>query len=158
MDVIALAQHGISNATATLGTATSKPTWNASTGCAGRWCSVSMATRRAARRRSALEAALPCMEDGRQARFLFLPEGEDPDTVVRGGGAAHFQELVSNAMPLEQFLFESGGAGPGHRQHGWQGAPEQTGPALYPATARGRVPAADVPGPGPGAPGWTWPA
>jgi DNA primase len=54
-----------------------------------------------------MEAALPCMEDGRQARFLFLPEGEDPDTMVRSGGAGQFQALVANAMPLEQFLFES---------------------------------------------------
>ena len=55
----------------------------------------------------ALEAALPCMEDGRQARFLFLPEGEDPDTAVRGGGAGHFQDLIAAATPLETFLFEA---------------------------------------------------
>jgi DNA primase len=47
------------------------------------------------------------MEDGRQARFLFLPEGEDPDTMVRTAGAEKFQDLVRNAMPLEEFLFES---------------------------------------------------
>ena len=108
MDVIALAQHGISNATATLGTATSKTHLER----IYRLCPEVVfcfdgdeAGRKAAVR--ALEAALPCMEDGRQARFLFLPEGEDPDTMVRGGGAEHFQELVRNAMPLEQFLFES---------------------------------------------------
>ena len=108
MDVIALAQHGISNATATLGTATSKTHLER----IYRLCPEVVfcfdgdeAGRKAAFR--AMEAALPCMEDGRQARFLFLPEGEDPDTMVRGGGAGHFQELVSNAMPLEQFLFES---------------------------------------------------
>jgi len=59
----------------------------------------------------ALEAALPCMEDGRQARFLFLPEGLDPDDAVRGGGAEHFQDLLNKAMPLENFLFESVAAG-----------------------------------------------
>jgi DNA primase len=108
MDVIALAQHGISNATATLGTATSKTHLER----IYRLCPEVVfcfdgdeAGRKAAVR--AMEAALPCMEDGRQARFLFLPEGEDPDTMVRGGGAAHFQELVRSAMPLEQFLFES---------------------------------------------------
>ncbi len=112
MDVIALAQHGISNATATLGTATSKTHLER----IYRLCPEVVfcfdgdeAGRKAAVR--AMEAALPCMEDGRQARFLFLPEGEDPDTMVRTGGAEHFQELVRSAMPLEQFLFESVGEG-----------------------------------------------
>ncbi|MDH5171550.1 MAG: DNA primase [Gammaproteobacteria bacterium] len=108
MDVIALAQHGISNATATLGTATSKTHLER----IYRLCPEVVfcfdgdeAGRKAAFR--AMEAALPCMEDGRQARFLFLPEGEDPDTMVRSGGAGHFQALVADAMPLEEFLFES---------------------------------------------------
>ena len=108
MDVIALAQHGISNATATLGTATSKTHLER----IYRVCPEVVfcfdgdeAGRKAAVR--AMEAALPCMEDGRQARFLFLPEGEDPDTMVRSRGAEYFQALVADAMPLEQFLFES---------------------------------------------------
>ena len=108
MDVIALAQHGISNATATLGTATSGSHLEK----IYRLCPEVVfcfdgdaAGRQAASR--ALEAALPCMQDGRQARFLFLPEGEDPDTLVRGAGAAHFNQLVSDAVPLETFLFES---------------------------------------------------
>ncbi|MEE4146691.1 MAG: DNA primase [Halieaceae bacterium] len=108
MDVIALAQHGITNATATLGTATSKTHLER----IYRLCPEVVfcfdgdeAGRKAAVR--AMEAALPCMEDGRQARFLFLPEGEDPDTMVRSGGAEQFEALVRNAMPLEQFLFES---------------------------------------------------
>ena len=108
MDVIALAQHGINYATATLGTATSK----AHLERIYRLCPEVVfcfdgdeAGRKAAFR--ALEAALPCMEDGRQARFLFLPEGEDPDTMVRSGGAEHFQQLLDSATPLETFLFES---------------------------------------------------
>ena len=108
MDVIALAQHGINYATATLGTATSK----AHLERIYRLCPEVVfcfdgdeAGRKAAFR--ALEATLPCMEDGRQARFLFLPEGEDPDTMVRSGGAAHFQQLLDSATPLETFLFES---------------------------------------------------
>ena len=112
MDVIALAQHGISYATATLGTATSKTHLER----IYRLCPEVVfcfdgdeAGRKAAFR--AMEAALPCMEDGRQARFLFLPEGEDPDTAVRSGGAEHFQQLLGQAMPLEQFLFESVAAG-----------------------------------------------
>ena len=108
MDVIALAQHGISYATATLGTATSK----AHLERIYRLCPEVVfcfdgdeAGRKAAFR--ALEAALPCMEDGRQARFLFLPEGQDPDDAVRAGGAEHFQKLLAGATPLETFLFES---------------------------------------------------
>jgi DNA primase len=108
MDVIALAQHGISYATATLGTATS----NTHLERVYRLCPEVVfcfdgdeAGRKAAFR--ALEAALPCMEDGRQARFLFLPEGQDPDDAVRGGGQVHFEELLGNAVPLETFLFES---------------------------------------------------
>jgi len=108
MDVIALAQHGISYATATLGTATSKTHLER----VYRLCPEVVfcfdgdeAGRKAALR--AMEAALPCMEDGRQARFLFLPEGQDPDDAVRGGGAEHFQHLLDEAMPLENFLFES---------------------------------------------------
>jgi DNA primase len=54
----------------------------------------------------ALEAALPCMTDGRQARFLFLPEGDDPDSLVRRDGADAFNERMAAARPLEQFLFE----------------------------------------------------
>ncbi|MEH6519445.1 MAG: DNA primase [Halioglobus sp.] len=108
MDVIALAQHGINNATATLGTATSKTHLER----IYRLCPEVLfcfdgdeAGRKAAVR--AMEAALPCMEDGRQARFLFLPEGEDPDTIVRSGGKALFDQYMANAMPLETFLFES---------------------------------------------------
>lgn len=96
MDVIALAQHGINYATATLGTATSKTHLER----IYRLCPEVLfcfdgddAGRKAASR--AMEATLPCMEDGRQARFLFLPEGEDPDTIVRSGGKTQFEELMA---------------------------------------------------------------
>ncbi|MCZ6828725.1 MAG: DNA primase [Gammaproteobacteria bacterium] len=112
MDVIALAQHGISNAAATLGTATSQIHLDK----IYRLCPEVVfcfdgddAGRKAATR--ALENALSCMQDGRQARFLFLPEGEDPDTLVRSQGAEKFKQLVENATPLEQFLFDSLGQG-----------------------------------------------
>ena len=108
MDVIALAQHGISYATATLGTATS----NTHLDRVYRLCPEVVfcfdgdeAGRKAAFR--ALEAALPSMEDGRQAKFLFLPEGQDPDDAVRGGGQAHFEALLGKAVPLETFLFDA---------------------------------------------------
>ena len=108
MDVIALAQHGISCAMATLGTATSTTHLEK----VYRLCPEVVfcfdgdsAGRQAASR--ALEAALPCMQDGRQARFLFLPDGEDPDTLVRGEGADAFMKRVASATPLETFLFEN---------------------------------------------------
>ncbi len=108
MDVIALAQHGITNACATLGTATSanhlQRIYRLSPEIV--FCfDGDEAGRKAAVR--AMETALPCMEDGRQARFLFLAEGEDPDTTVRSGGAENFEKLLENATPLETFLFES---------------------------------------------------
>jgi len=108
MDVIALAQYGILNAVATLGTATSE----AHLERIYRLCPEVVfcfdgdeAGRKAATR--ALENALPCMQDGRSARFLFLPEGEDPDTLVRERGAEHFQQLADQAQSLETFMFDS---------------------------------------------------
>jgi DNA primase len=112
MDVIALAQHGIDYAVATLGTATSETHLERIFRLSPEvvFCfDGDEAGRKAAGR--ALETALPCMEDGRQARFLFLPEGEDPDTVVRSGGASRFELLLQCAEPLENFLFETVAAG-----------------------------------------------
>src|SRR5690606_16109864 len=106
MDVVALAQFGIRYAVAPLGTATS--TEHLQT--VFRHCPEVIfcfdgdnAGRQAARR--ALESALPVMEDGRQARFLFLPEGEDPDSLVRVRGTAAFEQLLDGAMPLADYLF-----------------------------------------------------
>jgi len=108
MDVIALAQHNISYATATLGTATSKTHLER----IFRLCPEvvfcfdgDQPGRKAAFR--ALEAALPALEDGRQARFLFLPEGEDPDDAVRAGGRDGFELLLEQARALETFLFDA---------------------------------------------------
>ena len=107
MDVIALAQMGIQNAVATLGTATS------STHLIRLYRMVpeivfcfdgDQAGRNAAWR--ALEVLLPLMEDGRQARFLFLPEGEDPDTLVRKIGKDAFNQKLEQAAPLEKFFFD----------------------------------------------------
>lgn len=107
MDVIALAQHGITQATATLGTATSQ----AHLERIYRLCPAVIfcfdgdeAGRKAAFR--AMEATLPCLEDGRQARFLFLPEGLDPDDAVRAQGQAGFEQLLGQAVTLESFLFD----------------------------------------------------
>ena len=51
------------------------------------------------------QTALPLMKDGRQARFLFLPEGEDPDTLVRKIGSQAFRDEVAHAQPLSEFFF-----------------------------------------------------
>jgi len=107
MDVVALAQHGIVNAVATLGTAATAE----HLGKAYRYthevvfCFDGDAAGRQAARR-ALETCLPLMKDGRSARFLFLPQGEDPDSLVRKIGAEKFRQLIDSAHPLSQFLFD----------------------------------------------------
>ncbi|NWN82103.1 MAG: DNA primase [Halomonas sp.] len=112
MDVVALAQFGIRNAVATLGTSTSEE----HLGRLFRMVSEVVfcfdgdrAGRQAAAR--ALETVLPLMIDGRQARFLFLPEGEDPDTLVRREGTEAFQDRITCASPLSEFLFDQAAAG-----------------------------------------------
>lgn len=107
MDVIALAQFGIHYAVATLGTSVGKPHLELLFRRVEQviFCfDGDEAGRKAAFR--GMEAALPMMEDGRQVKFLFLPEGEDPDTVVRSKGAKHLEHMFDTAAPLEQFLFE----------------------------------------------------
>ena len=106
MDVIALAQFGIPYAVATLGTSTSETHLERLFRIVPEvvFCfDGDEAGRKAAFR--GLEATLPAMQDGRQAKFLFLPEGEDPDTVVRAKGKAYLENLFDHADPLETFLF-----------------------------------------------------
>ncbi len=112
MDVIALAEAGIRNAVATLGTATSESQIQRMFRHAPEitFCfDGDEAGRRAAWR--ALETTLPLMRDGKSARFLFLPEDEDPDTMVRKLGKDHFLELAGKAEPLEKFFFSHLGEG-----------------------------------------------
>ncbi|RDE19880.1 DNA primase [Motiliproteus coralliicola] len=108
MDVVALAQFGITNAVATLGTATSANHLQRLFKLMPEvvFCfDGDNAGRQAAQR--ALETALPLMEDGRQAKFLFLPDGEDPDSMVRSEGTEAFNRRVDQALPLSEFLFDS---------------------------------------------------
>ncbi|MCL7929491.1 DNA primase [Halomonas llamarensis] len=112
MDVVALAQFGIHNAVATLGTATTEDHLKRLFRLVSRvvFCfDGDRAGRQAASR--ALETALPQMIDGREARFLFLPEGDDPDDLVRREGAQAFKDRVTCAMPLSEFLFEQASQG-----------------------------------------------
>jgi DNA primase len=55
----------------------------------------------------ALQVSLPSLHDGRQVRFLLLPDGEDPDSLVRRDGAAAFGERLAESIPLSQFLLDS---------------------------------------------------
>ena len=108
MDVIALAQHDISYAVATLGTATSTTHLRRLFKLVPEivFCfDGDDAGRDAAWR--ALEQVLPLMEDGRTARFLFLPEGEDPDTQVRKIGNAAFSKQIGTATQLAEFFFQA---------------------------------------------------
>ncbi|MDI1302458.1 MAG: DNA primase [bacterium] len=113
MDVVALAQYGITCAVATLGTATSTTHIERILRLVPEvvFCfDGDEAGRKAAWR--ALESALPAMQDGKGATFLFLPAGEDPDSLVRKEGTARFMDRVENeAEPLADFLFRHLGEG-----------------------------------------------
>ena len=105
MDVVALAQHGIDYAVATLGTATTPNHVQKLfriTDTVVFCFDGDNAGRKAAWR--ALETALPVLADGKNAQFLFLPDGEDPDDYVRQRGKAAFEALLAHAVPLSAFL------------------------------------------------------
>jgi DNA primase len=107
MDVIALSQAGIHNAVATLGTASNANHLNRLFKIVSNvvFCFDGDDAGRTAAWR-ALQAAIPLMDDGRQISFLFLPDGEDPDSLVREVGKETFIEEMNAAMPLADFLFE----------------------------------------------------
>ncbi len=107
MDVVALAQFGIHNAVATLGTATTTQHLELlfrqvnevvfcfdgdEAGMKAAW--------------KALELCLPMMGEQRSVKFLFLPQGEDPDSTVRKEGVEGFQFRVQSALSLSQFLIQ----------------------------------------------------
>jgi len=106
MDVVALAQYGVSQAVATLGTATTPDHAELLFRNAPDvyFCFDGDRAGRAAAWK-ALESVLPRMKDGRQAFFLFLPDGEDPDTIVRKEGADGFAQRLQQAMPLSEFFY-----------------------------------------------------
>jgi DNA primase len=107
MDVVALAQFGIRYGVATLGTATTgehleqlfRVTHKVifcfdgdRAGSEAGW--------------KALKTALPLIRDGREVKFLFLPEGEDPDTMIRQEGTEAFSQRIDSATPLSKFMFD----------------------------------------------------
>jgi DNA primase len=106
MDVVALAQHGVENAVATLGTATTPFHVAKLLKLADNvvFCfDGDSAGRKAAWR--ALEVALPVLSDGKVVSFLFLPPEDDPDTFVRREGKEAFLAGAAQAKPLSQYLF-----------------------------------------------------
>lgn len=110
MDVVALSQFGIHYGVATLGTASNQEHLEKLFKQVSEviFCfDGDEAGRKAARR--ALEVAIPTLKDGREIKFLFLPEGEDPDTMIRKEGPEVFEDLAINAQPLSEFFFQSVG-------------------------------------------------
>ncbi|MBI3570896.1 MAG: DNA primase [Gammaproteobacteria bacterium] len=108
MDVVALAQFGIDFAVATLGTATTRDHLERLFRHAPEviFCfDGDRAGREAAWR--ALDNALPVLREGRQISFLFLPEGEDPDTFVRKEGREALLARLKTPLPLPDYLFDS---------------------------------------------------
>jgi DNA primase len=109
MDVLALAQHGVGCAVATLGTATTPVQVTRllrelrENGAELVFCfDGDSAGRKAAWR--ALEVSLALATDTTSIRFLFLPEGEDPDSFVRAHGKTQFERLVAQSQTLSGFL------------------------------------------------------
>ncbi len=109
MDVVALAQFGIDYAVASLGTSTTPEHIQMLFRAAPEIICCydgDRAGRDAAWR--ALENALPYLKDGVQMKFLFLPEGEDPDTLVRKTGKQEFEaKLTQDSVPLSRFFFDT---------------------------------------------------
>ncbi len=107
MDVVALAQHGINYAVASLGTSTTEEQLQTLFRTVKEVICCydgDRAGRDAAWR--AMDNALPLIRDGYTLKFVFLPDGEDPDSLIRAQGQQAFEKLLTNAKPLSKFLFE----------------------------------------------------
>lgn len=107
MDVVGLARHGIDYAVATLGTATTDEHFKRLFRISDEvyFCFDGDRAGRAAAWR-ALETALPMIREGRQVRFVFLPEGDDPDTYVQEKGAHGFEQAIEEGLALSDYLVE----------------------------------------------------
>jgi len=106
MDVVALAQHGVDYAVASLGTSTTAEQLQTLFRTVKEVICCydgDKAGRDAAWR--AMENALPMIRDGFSLKFVFVPDGEDPDSLIRSQGQQAFEKILDQAMPLSQFLF-----------------------------------------------------
>ncbi len=108
MDVVSLAQFGIGYGVATLGTACGPDHLDRAFKYTNEvvFCFDGDKAGRSAAHR-ALEASIDTMIDGRTVKFLFLPEGEDPDTLVRQIGPEKFERMIELAVPFEDYLFDA---------------------------------------------------
>lgn len=112
MDVVALVQAGLPTVVASLGTAATDShfrklyRFSSEVVC----CFDGDRAGRAAAWK-ALDNALPALSDGRSLKFLFLPDGEDPDSLVRSEGRQAFEARLTNAMPLSDYFFSELGSG-----------------------------------------------
>lgn len=108
MDVVALFQHGITYAVATLGTATTSHHLNRLIRYTSEivFCFDGDEAGRTAAWR-ALQVIFPLMQDNLQIRFLFLPDGEDPDSFVRKEGKPAFEARLADALSLSAFFFQT---------------------------------------------------
>jgi len=112
LDVIALAQFGITNAVAAMGTATNEQNLSNLLSVSndilfcfdGDRAGVAAANK-------ALNHILPLLEDGHKVSFLVLPEGDDPDSLVRKEGADQFKSRINAATPLSEYFFKAFGSG-----------------------------------------------
>jgi DNA primase len=107
MDVVRLHQAGITYSVATLGTATTQEHLNKIFKLTSEvvFCfDGDRAGRQAAWR--ALENSLPLARDGRELKFMFLPEGHDPDTLVAEEGSEAFEKRLNSALPLSEYLIQ----------------------------------------------------
>ncbi|MEW6989976.1 DNA primase [Colwelliaceae bacterium 6441] len=108
MDVVALAQHGVNYAVASLGTATTPEQLQTLFRTVKEVICCydgDRAGRDAAWR--AMDNALPMIQDGFSLKFVFLPDGEDPDSLIREQGQQAFERILDNAMPLSEFLLSN---------------------------------------------------
>ncbi|TKF35847.1 DNA primase [Vibrio kanaloae] len=108
MDVVALAQYGVDYSVASLGTSTTGDHVQMlfrQTSTVVCCYDGDRAGKEAAWR--ALENALEYLKTGNTLKFLFLPDGEDPDSYIREHGKAAFEQLVHNATPLSAYLFDN---------------------------------------------------
>lgn len=108
MDVVALAQYGINYAVASLGTATTTEQIQKALRTVQEiiFCYDGDAAGKKAAWR-ALENSLPIVTDGHIIKFLFLPDGEDPDSLIRTEGKESFEKRLDNATTLSEFLFNT---------------------------------------------------
>ncbi|GAC1673885.1 MAG: DNA primase [Steroidobacteraceae bacterium] len=107
MDVVRLHQAGITYAVATLGTATTQEHLNKIFRLTSEvvFCfDGDRAGRQAAWR--ALDNSIPLARDGRELKFMFLPEGHDPDSLVAQEGCAAFENRLNSALPLSEYLIQ----------------------------------------------------